>query len=262
MQTQSDTKILKLLRQRGDLLEEMDEDGRYQSMVEPFDSALAGGFLDGPFSEETPTGKLQAWFEARHPKYPGIVGEYWALLGADGRGEGLFNPGRSGFALLEYRQAFGYCHGCRRAVSRDGRGHEKRCKDSRPLLMPLVRPIRKDILLVRQPCEDGAFRAHVEPETNVPWSVVNHSPTGLNWGYAGSGPADLALNILNAWVPPGADELPAVQEYISLASGTASAYHQEFKMDFLVNMPAEGGTIPKSTIEAWLHNKRLERPLR
>lgn len=26
--------------------------------------------------------------------------------------------------------------------------------------------------------------------------IVHHSPTGLNWGYAGSGPADLARSIL------------------------------------------------------------------
>lgn len=32
----------------------------------------------------------------------------------------------------------------------------------------------------------------------LPWrlDLFNHSPTGLNWGYAGSGPAQLALAIL------------------------------------------------------------------
>ena len=34
--------------------------------------------------------------------------------------------------------------------------------------------------------------------TNVPWSVVNGSPTGFSWGYNGSGPNDFALNILEA----------------------------------------------------------------
>ena len=33
-------------------------------------------------------------------------------------------------------------------------------------------------------------------DTNVPHLVVHHSPTGYEWGYGGSGPADLALNIL------------------------------------------------------------------
>lgn len=32
--------------------------------------------------------------------------------------------------------------------------------------------------------------------TNVVHSAVKHSPTGLEFGYGGSGPADMALNIL------------------------------------------------------------------
>ncbi|MGH2413464.1 MAG: DUF6166 domain-containing protein [Microcystaceae cyanobacterium] len=38
--------------------------------------------------------------------------------------------------------------------------------------------------------------------TNVPRSVVHHSPSGHEWSYGGSGPADLALDILNWFVPP------------------------------------------------------------
>ena len=34
--------------------------------------------------------------------------------------------------------------------------------------------------------------------TNVPHYVIHHSPTGYEWGYGGSGPADLALNIVEA----------------------------------------------------------------
>lgn len=33
-------------------------------------------------------------------------------------------------------------------------------------------------------------------KTNVQRSVYRHSPTGFNFGYGGSGPADLALNII------------------------------------------------------------------
>ena len=35
---------------------------------------------------------------------------------------------------------------------------------------------------------------------NVPHVIVRHSPTGFEWGYGGSGPAELALNILSAIV--------------------------------------------------------------
>ena len=33
-------------------------------------------------------------------------------------------------------------------------------------------------------------------------ALVKHSPTGMEWGYGGSGPADLALNILALFVDP------------------------------------------------------------
>ena len=33
-------------------------------------------------------------------------------------------------------------------------------------------------------------------ETNVPLHAVHHSPEGFNWGYLGSGPSDLAMNII------------------------------------------------------------------
>jgi len=31
--------------------------------------------------------------------------------------------------------------------------------------------------------------------TNVPYLVLHHSPTGFSWGYMGSGPTDLGLNL-------------------------------------------------------------------
>lgn len=39
-------------------------------------------------------------------------------------------------------------------------------------------------------------------KTNVQRSVYRHSPTGFNYGYGGSGPADLALNILRMFTTP------------------------------------------------------------
>jgi len=36
---------------------------------------------------------------------------------------------------------------------------------------------------------------HAIVRTNVPHLVVHHSPSGFEFGYAGSGPADLALNV-------------------------------------------------------------------
>ena len=36
--------------------------------------------------------------------------------------------------------------------------------------------------------------------TNVPHIVTHHSPTGFEFGYGGSGPADLALNVCQAYL--------------------------------------------------------------
>lgn len=53
--------------------------------------------------------------------------------------------------------------------------------------------------------------------------VWNHSPDGFNWGYSGSGPAQLALAILL---------LVAGEE-------DARRLHQHFKWDFIAKLPQE-----------------------
>jgi hypothetical protein len=52
----------------------------------------------------------------------------------------------------------------------------------------------------------------------------DHSPTGLEWGYPGSGPAQTALAIL-------AD---------AVGDRLAVPLHQEFKRDFIAGAPREG----------------------
>lgn len=63
-----------------------------------------------------------------------------------------------------------------------------------------------------------------------------HSPIGFEWGFLGSGPADLALNIL----------------YCYRDFQTAWRLHQEFKSDFLTKIPHEGGVLTGKQIETWL----------
>jgi len=92
----------------------------------------------------------------------------------------------------------------------------------------------KDIILFR----DGSG-AHA----NVPHRVVYHSPTGFEWGYGGSGPADLALNVLASIVP----------------LRQAWDLHQEFKFKFIAPMPHEGGTIRGEDIRGWLYKKSNEK---
>lgn len=72
--------------------------------------------------------------------------------------------------------------------------------------------------------------------TNVPWKIIYHSPDGFEWGYYGSGPADLALNIL----------------YCFVDFNRAWKLHQRFKDHFLATRPEGGGTIRADEIRAWI----------
>jgi len=78
-------------------------------------------------------------------------------------------------------------------------------------------------------------------ETRPLHHVVLHSPTGLEWGYAGSGPADLALSLLAD--ASGDGEL-------------AERYHQAFRFEVVSRLPREGWTITAAEIKSWLEAAR------
>lgn len=66
---------------------------------------------------------------------------------------------------------------------------------------------------------------------------VLHSPDGYEWGYGGSGPSDLALNLL------------------LLHTGDADyslRRHQDLKRDLVSTLPREGGTLTLGVLEAWV----------
>lgn len=71
---------------------------------------------------------------------------------------------------------------------------------------------------------------------NVPRVFTRHSPDGYEWGYVGSGPAELALNILLLFT-----------DY-----HTANPLYHDFKQEFLAGLPREGGVINATLIQAWL----------
>lgn len=84
--------------------------------------------------------------------------------------------------------------------------------------------------------------------------VVHHSPTGLRWGYGGSGPADLALSILADHFGERPDR---VQEYLrgkSRLLSLAVRWHQQFKWDFIAVLPYHRDfpwTLTTAQIEQW-----------
>lgn len=77
--------------------------------------------------------------------------------------------------------------------------------------------------------EDGDF-------SPLEQRLVLHSPTGLEFGYAGSGPADTALNILGLIVSPR----------------EAWRLHQDCKGAFVGGVPRDGGLVTMREVRDWV----------
>lgn len=88
--------------------------------------------------------------------------------------------------------------------------------------------------------------------TNVPRLVCHHSPTGHEWGYGGSGPADLALDICAHAFPHGCDGMEGVKLYHGLCSCVAWDLHELLKQDIIRRIPREGGEVPGRELCRWL----------
>jgi len=91
----------------------------------------------------------------------------------------------------------------------------------------------KDIHLRRIPGTDGQRGNAL---ADIEQRFVYHSPTGFEWGYGGSGPADLALNILGLFVPPP----------------EAWRLHHDYKRDVIAGIGHEGGTITAESVIDWI----------
>lgn len=90
---------------------------------------------------------------------------------------------------------------------------------------------------------EGAVTVKLPPRLDL----VNHSPTGLNWGYSGSGPAQLALAML-AW-HLNADNTKTGGE----GGMMAVQLHQHFKFDRIAKLDMDRGwTFRAFEIESWL----------
>jgi hypothetical protein len=74
----------------------------------------------------------------------------------------------------------------------------------------------------------------------------NHSPTGFEFGYGGSGPAQLALAVL-------AD---------CCGDETAVAYHQAFKWAVIARLPASGGSLTGTFVRDVLARLQADRAAR
>lgn len=98
----------------------------------------------------------------------------------------------------------------------------------------LISPFNGDII---------CWRTEHGPMVNIPHLIIHHSPGGFEWGYGGSGPADLALNALSM--------------YIGRELAEKDGLYQDFKRKFIATMPFEGGIIKRSEVFNWLAAKGI-----
>ncbi|WP_273837036.1 DUF6166 domain-containing protein [Halococcus sp. PRR34] len=84
----------------------------------------------------------------------------------------------------------------------------------------------------------GPDGRQLDPRTDL----ANHSPTGLEWGYGGSGPAQLALALL-------ADHY---------ADTVAFDHYQDFKNDVVATLDGDEWAINVATVENYLDPAQIE----
>jgi hypothetical protein len=74
---------------------------------------------------------------------------------------------------------------------------------------------------------------------------VRHSPTGMNWGYGGSGPADLAFSLL----------------WEHLGGPPVASLYQDFKWQYVARWPQDGSwEITDDEIEEFIKQWRSQHP--
>ena len=119
-----------------------------------------------------------------------------------------------------------------------GKGLEQAIENTAEMAQAILEGGAKVPKLPRQVCLGDIVcqRLNGEPVVNIAHRIVRHSPSGFEWGYEGSGPADLALNILAGII----------------GQQRAEPLYQDFKRDIIARIPMEGGTIKHSQIIEWL----------
>jgi len=115
--------------------------------------------------------------------------------------------------------------------------------------LPLDMPIEQHGIVLR--------RTDQQTATNVPHLVTHHSPTGYEWGYGGSGPSDLALNILEWLLRREGYRGETVPCFEGRCFRLAWDLHQAFKRDVIAVCDREDAHIPLETVTNWLATYRL-----
>lgn len=135
-------------------------------------------------------------------------------------------------------------------ASKHGKGNTDMKKEHEFSDFTTFEPIGDGIILKRD--EEGVY-------TNIPHLVTHHSPDGYEFGYAGSGPADLALNIVEIILNRLGYEGEREKCWRGDCWNMAWLLHQGFKQTFIASAPREGITIPYMIAEGWVIARMKER---
>lgn len=103
-----------------------------------------------------------------------------------------------------------------------------------------------DFEMKRSPSDDFAV------EFNYKQLLVIHSPTGMEFGYLGSGCSDNAANILLNCISGGTGLVTEDEEDLIKIS------YQDFKAEFIGPMDRKGGVINYSTVVDYLKSRGWE----
>lgn len=117
----------------------------------------------------------------------------------------------------------------------------------RPMMQEEMGTFKQSVIkLSRVPCPhiegNTCAVAKFADGTHVPHHEY-HSPNGYEWGYGGSGPADLARSVIFAWIKNPANPTMCYQDY---------------KWACIAKMPTEGGTVTKAAVQAWYEEWEVE----
>jgi hypothetical protein len=88
--------------------------------------------------------------------------------------------------------------------------------------------------------------------SSIPQRHVHYAPAGFDWGFGGSGPADLALNVLALFLPLAPEATSVALQDGSSVSEAVWALHQAFKYDLIATLPRSGGHITAKMIGDWI----------
>jgi Family of unknown function (DUF6166) len=95
------------------------------------------------------------------------------------------------------------------------------------------------------------------PERRPLKHIPYHSPDGFEWGYLGSGPADLGLAILADYFGEPPELALAAQRSTWAPRSKAASLHQLFKQQFLAPEQRDEWEIDSDAIGEWLESPSI-----